>query len=161
MKQLILLRHGRAEPERSGSRDFDRSLSRTGAADVLSAARTMSEAGVKPGLALVSPARRTSETWAAIASGFTNCVVSEDARLYMASGPMIQQIAGSLGDQTAVIVVGHNPGLQQAALALARSAGDTEAAHSLSRGLPTGGGAVIYFDEGQTLASRVRLFGIS
>ena len=66
-RTLVLLRHAKAE--QVGPTDFERALSRRGLADGAAAGGWLAGLGVSPDLALVSAARRTVETWTAVADG--------------------------------------------------------------------------------------------
>ena len=65
MKRLLLLRHAKsAWPE--GVEDHDRPLGDRGRRDAPRMGAYMASAGLQPGFALVSSARRTQETWALV-----------------------------------------------------------------------------------------------
>ena len=82
MDRLILLRHGKAEPESVSGQDFDRILTERGRRDVALVCLALADAGLQPELALVSPAARTLETWAVAATIFPGAQAQETARLH-------------------------------------------------------------------------------
>src|SRR3712207_4288166 len=70
MQRLIVFRHAKAERTSPTGEDFDRPLAPSGREDALLVAPALAEAGFKPALARVSPARRTIQTWEAAAVAF-------------------------------------------------------------------------------------------
>lgn len=106
----------------------------------------MAHHALVPQHALVSPTRRTRETWAGIASALPGTVPTffED-RLYEATAEdilaVIRETQPSIGT---LLVIGHNPGLHEVARLLIAS-GDVAARERLNEGLPTSGLAVIDF----------------
>jgi phosphohistidine phosphatase len=120
MKHLILLRHASARP---GQNDRERPLSPQGANEALASARALralAARGFRPEQALVSPARRTRETFAGVRGALASLVgAAEDEALYLASAERLLGRLRQLPDATAhVLLVGHNPGLAELALQL-------------------------------------------
>lgn len=77
-------------------------------------AARLADLGFIPDVALVSPAARTRDTWAAVEPHFPNATVSFEADLYHADSGAVRQEAERAGAAVAtVVVVGHNPGLQE------------------------------------------------
>jgi len=145
MQRLILMRHGEAERPRMGLEDFDRALNAEGRAETAMVARALREAGWAPELVLVSAARRAVETWRAAASAaFPDPAVEEDRSLY---GAPAAHLAAAVRDAAAragtVMLVGHNPGIHQYAIHLARQSGASgDSARTLYERFPTGAAAV-------------------
>jgi phosphohistidine phosphatase len=144
--RLMIFRHAKAEKGAPGTRDRDRPLNPRGLKDAARMGAYMAHHALVPHHALISPAKRTRETWAGLVSALPGAVPTFfDDRLYDA-GPeqiltVIRETQASIG---ALIVVGHNPGLHSAARLLIAS-GDIEARERLNEGLPTSGLAVIDF----------------
>jgi phosphohistidine phosphatase len=97
----------------------------------------MRKAGLKPDLILCSDAKRARETWAELAETLRSAApVLFERGLYMASGKALlhrlQRLAGSVGS---VLVIGHNPGLEEVARMLADGTG--EALERLQQKFPT------------------------
>ena len=114
MDRLILFRHGTAEPDSASGEDFDRRLTARGARESAQVAETLAGLGIVPSLALVSPAARARETWAAAESAFPAAQMRLEPELYNADSGAVRLIADQAGRGSgAVIVVGHNPGLQE------------------------------------------------
>ena len=146
MDRLILLRHGKAEADAASGKDFDRALTDRGRRDVLLVAQALAQAGVRPDLVLVSPAARTTQTWAAMAELFPSARVEQAAALYdIAPDALLQLARNEAGGAGTVMVVGHNPGLGQLAAWLAQDAPAGPARIRIMEGFPTAAAAVIGF----------------
>jgi phosphohistidine phosphatase len=147
MRRLILMRHGEAERPAPGLEDFDRALDEDGRAESRRLGRALVKADLVPDLALVSASRRTLETWRAVAEALPPGIeVESDRRLYAASASQIAQAVAEAAPRAKVImVVGHNPGIHQYAIHLARQA---DVAHSpLYEKFATGSAAVFAMDK--------------
>jgi phosphohistidine phosphatase len=122
MDRLILMRHASAERRALSGEDFDRPLTGAGAADAAVVAQALAKDGLTPGVALVSGALRTVETWNAMREAFPKTRVKVMRELYNAS-PI--EVLDALEGTTAatVIVVGHNPGIHELAVGLLREGG--------------------------------------
>ena len=145
MRRLLLLRHSKTERPEPGERDRDRKLMPRGRADAPVIGADMARHRLVPDLVLVSPAQRTMETWALVGAAFGEAppVVKQD-RIYNASTETLADLIRETDDATALLVVGHNPGLHDLATELIGS-GDLEARESLNEKLPTSGLVVIDF----------------
>lgn len=99
-----------------------------------------------PGRALVSTARRTRETWDGIATALPSALpaVYEDRLYDAAPETILATIRETPSAIRTLIVIGHNPGMHEAARLLIAS-GDIEARERLNEGLPTSGLAIIDF----------------
>src|SRR5580658_6810616 len=82
MRRLILFRHAKAEPRGPGEDDFDRPLNERGREDAAIIGRALADQGHRPDLALVSPARRTTETWVNARDAFPAAAVELAPELY-------------------------------------------------------------------------------
>lgn len=121
MDRLILLRHGRAEAFAASGRDFDRRLEPRGEREVAAVTGRLADAGFTPDLVLLSPSARTRETWSAAKPRFPNARVDLRDELYTADAEGVLELAAAAGEQVGtVLVVGHNPGLQDLAAQLLR-----------------------------------------
>lgn len=148
MHRLILFRHGKAEAESASGDDFDRKLAPRGELESARMGGTLAELGLKPDVVLVSPAARARETWAAAEPHFLNARVSYDDELYHADSAAIRHAAEKAGKGVGtVMVVGHNPGLQELAVRLLQE-GSSPAplVHRAQRQFPTAAAAVFLFD---------------
>jgi phosphohistidine phosphatase len=131
MRRLILFRHAKAESRSPGGDDLDRALTVRGRHDAALVAFALARAGLTPNLALVSPALRARETWQCARDAFAGVETQVRDGLYNAAP---EEVEGELelgtdGAKT-VIVVGHNPSLQELSVNLLvsgdGSAGDIE-----------------------------------
>jgi phosphohistidine phosphatase len=119
MDRLILLRHGKAENESASGEDFDRRLAARGLRESAEIAENLVSLGLVPDLVLVSPSARTRETWAAAEAVFPRAEVRVEPELYHADPGTIRRVAkAAAGAGRSVMVVGHNPGLQELAVEL-------------------------------------------
>lgn len=114
MKTLLLLRHGKSSWDDPNLEDFDRPLNDRGVHDSEMMGKYAKKKKVKPDLVLSSPAtraRHTTELFAAAAK-LKNATVY-DERLYEASARRLLSIISAVDDENdAVLLVGHNPGLE-------------------------------------------------
>ena len=141
MPHLFVIRHAKTVDRTDVDDDFDRYLTERGHADAEATARVLAETGLLADRALVSPARRTRETWAHIASTLGDPPVENPMALYHASTDMLlRAITEAFEDgASSLAVVGHNPGIGGLAREMAARAG------TLSRwpdGFPTSSAAI-------------------
>ncbi len=143
MKTLIVMRHAKAAP---GNADHERALDARGRAEAVWAGEALRATKLQPDVALVSDARRTLETYEGLhrVLGPAGRVVIEP-ELYCASRNAILGLIRSAPDDAGcVLVVGHNPGLAEAARDLVATGPDHAIADLRAR-YPTAGIAVIDF----------------
>lgn len=141
MKRLILLRHAKTELWNEGVSDRDRKLVARGHKDAEAIGDELKARGWVPDAALVSTARRTRETWRHLHDFFPGCEATLSDALYLASVPTILDLVTLAAPKVStLLVVGHNPGMHEAALSILQKAGtsDDMAARKLSEKLPTG-----------------------
>jgi phosphohistidine phosphatase len=143
--RLMLLRHGKALKSEPGERDFDRRLAARGITDSEKLGAFLTRHRLVPDRVVVSPAARTSETWAQAA---LTCPKAPppvmEPRLYDAKAETILDIVKDIDGAKRVLIVGHNPGLHEVALLLIAT-GDVEIRERLQENLPTAGLVVIDF----------------
>jgi len=146
MLRLLLLRHAKAERLRPGERDHDRRLAERGRDEAAKVGAYMSKHGLLPDRALVSTAARTRETWDLAAAAMTQKLpVDFDERIYEASPQTLLQVVKETDRSVrALLMVGHNPGLQELA-ALLIGTSDVDTRQRLMEAFPTSGLAVIEF----------------
>lgn len=144
MSRLFLLRHAKAGWALPGMRDFDRPLDAEGTADAEATGLAMRAHGYIPELTLCSNAVRARQTLEGIAGTadtgrvlYFDDLYREDASGYLS----IIRKSGSVG---ALLVIGHNPMMEDLALALAPK-GDDDARATLHAGFPTSGLAILRF----------------
>jgi phosphohistidine phosphatase len=144
--RLMLLRHAKSEKAEPGMRDRERSLNARGRSDAPMIGAYLARHALAPDLVLVSTAQRTRETWERLASVLPVMPpVTYEDRLYNAGADAILTVAKETKPVVrALLMIGHNPGLHDAARSLIAS-GDVEARERLNEGLPTSGLVVIDF----------------
>ena len=109
---LVMLRHAKAERP-TGVADVDRPLTGRGHADAAAAGAWLAARGYRPDLVLCSPAKRTRQTWRAVAmawSGSADPDVRYEPDLYHGGvGEAIDLLRGVPETARTVLLVGHNP----------------------------------------------------
>ena len=144
MRELILLRHAHAESPAAGQDDRQRPLSAVGLDEARAAGEWLRTHDLRPDRVLCSPAERTRQTFAAL--GALDCAdVREEEAIYEASPGTLIALADAHGDARRLLLVGHNPGLEQLAALL--HSGQT----SDYRGMPPSGIAVLEFLAGAAI----------
>ena len=116
--------------------DFERPLNERGRAATALIADYIRAQGIAPNLILSSSARRARETVERI-FGSAVTVAFEDA-LYLASADRLLARLHAVEDASSVMMVGHNPGLANLAVAL-MGRGDKAVGEMMMTKYPTGG----------------------
>ena len=160
MDRLILFRHGKAEADSASGDDFDRRLAPRGVRESAAMGRSLADLGMCPDLVLASPSARTRETWAAAAEAFPSAEVVFDDDLYHADSGAVRAAAERAGrDRATVMVVGHNPGLQELAVRLLmEGSAPPSLVGRAQRQFPTAAAAVFLFDDNGRPAFDVLFF---
>ncbi|MFH1763598.1 MAG: histidine phosphatase family protein [Gemmatimonadota bacterium] len=146
---MLLLRHAKSSWDQPHLPDPLRPLTPRGRKAAPRMGVYMARNGLIPNRVLCSPARRAVETWEMVSTHLEDSVqveITED--LYDASPGGLLAILKQLPDEEdIVLLVGHNPTVEELASALAGS-GRTESLAELARKFPTGALAVIDFSGG-------------
>jgi phosphohistidine phosphatase len=121
MHTLYLLRHAKSSWSDPTVADEERPLARRGRRDAKRIAEYLVQLDIGPQLVLCSPAERARQTlervWAALGATST---VRLEAGLYAASAEaLLERIRLVPEGVASLMLIGHNPGLQDLALALA------------------------------------------
>ncbi len=150
LKRLGLLRHAKSEDELSSGYDFDRELSAKGRRAAEAMGRFIGTKVAPFERVLASPARRVQETLniALDAMGKAAPVDrTEDRRLYLATSDSIDEVVAELGGDVAnLLVVAHNPGLEDVVLDHVADDGQSPLRDIVAQKYPTGAFAVLEFD---------------
>ena len=114
MKTLLILRHAKSSWDDSALDDHERPLNARGEKDAPRIARFVHNERPAPELILSSDAVRAQVTAEAVA-GVTGGQLLLDPRLYHASPADILSVVQSVvqNDPATVMIVGHNPGLEE------------------------------------------------
>src|SRR3954464_7971536 len=120
-RTVILLRHGKSSWSDSTLADIDRPLPPRGKRAPRKLAKYIRRRSIRPALVLCSPALRTRQTFeAGEASLGKRCVGEGEPELYAASEQELLERLQALPESvSSVMLIGHNPGLQDLALLLA------------------------------------------
>jgi phosphohistidine phosphatase len=151
MKRLYILRHAKAAMGEPGQDDHARALTLRGVADAEAVARYLRKNGARPDRVLVSTSARTVQT-ADLVLRELELPPRADYRdgLYLAEpGKILGMLQAAPAKAEAVMVVGHNPGLEELAALLAREPvrrKERERRDVLEEKFPTAALAVLDFD---------------
>lgn len=121
MLQLLLLRHAKSSWDEPGLEDVQRPLNERGRKDAKSMGETMAELGLAPNLVLCSPAERTRQTWDLLRASLAKSppAIFEAALYDFGMGDGLQEtIAEQGGVATSMLVIGHNPSIENLAIRL-------------------------------------------
>ncbi|MFG3294781.1 SixA phosphatase family protein [Streptomyces sp. NPDC048179] len=143
LRRLVVLRHAKsAWPE--GVPDRLRPLAARGRRDAPAAGRALAESDCLPDLAVCSTAVRARQTWE-LASGQwgTPPPVRHDRRVYAADVPDLLEVVHEVpAEVETLLLVGHNPGLEELVLELAGDGLD-DTLEQVRRKFPTSAVAVL------------------
>ena len=153
MRRLMLLRHAKTENDAPSGRDLDRRLDNRGRHDAAEIGGWIGRHPPFPDSVLVSHAIRAHQTWEIAWEAMKDRVPRPQVELlpelYGADPSQLLQTIreASAADPRRLMLVGHNPGMHELALALAGS-GDAAGRKRLADNLPTSGLAVFDFEIG-------------
>ena len=124
-RRLVLLRHAKsAWPDLT---DHDRPLAGRGRGDAPAIGRWLRETGCVPDLVWCSTAERATQTWQLAAAELgADPPVSYEPRMYGATGGELANLVRQAPPRAkTLLLVGHNPGIQELAVTLSAADGDT------------------------------------
>jgi phosphohistidine phosphatase len=145
MKTLYLLRHAKAVPGDAEGDDRARPLAERGDRASRAVGQWLADRRATPALVLCSSTVRTRQTLALVLPALTPApqVLYEDG-LYLADARVLLARLREVGAGTAsLLLVGHNPGIQELAALLAEPT-TGRLARRLAEGMPTG--ALVAFE---------------
>jgi phosphohistidine phosphatase len=148
LKKLMLLRHAKAEFQ-AGVTDHERSLSSRGHADAPLIGRWMVEHDAVPDFILVSTALRTRQTctWVCKELGDKAPTPKLEDDLYAARPAEILALINHVPPTvTSLLVIAHNPGVQELAMRLSSVRSDERAVMDLATDYPSAGLTVMTYD---------------
>ena len=139
MKHLLLLRHAKSAWGDPSLADIDRPLAARGRKAAPQMGRELATRGWAPQTVLVSPARRARETWELVAAKLSEPPAAAFLReLYMASEEQLLATLRQTSRKTAtLLMIGHNPGLEELARRLADTQSEATALAHLNEKFPT------------------------
>lgn len=145
MRRLILLRHAKSDRP-SGVADLDRPLNTRGKRAAPQMGAYLAAEGLIPDAVVVSPARRTRETWDAVQGALKELEAQIVSSIYEAPETALLAVVRSTPDTTgSLLMIGHNPGLQDLAMRLAGS-GEKAGRRRLALEFPTAAVVVLDFE---------------
>jgi phosphohistidine phosphatase len=137
MHQLLLLRHAKSSWDDPKLADRDRPLNKRGRRAAAAMRQAMQDLGLSPDLILVSTARRTQETLAALEPWGDTPLIELLESLYLASArQLLDVLRGTNETVRSIMLIGHNPGMHELAVSLAGSR-ESEQTQRLRDGFPT------------------------
>jgi phosphohistidine phosphatase len=124
MKILTLLRHAKSGWDDPAVRDFDRPLNRRGRRAARAIGEAMRTRAMRFDHVLASPARRVVETIEEVARAYGRLSPDYEPRIYLASAQtLIELVRGEDDRNQRLLLVGHNPGMEDLTLLLAAKGG--------------------------------------
>jgi len=145
MRRLLLLRHAKADRHSAGG-DRERPLTSRGLEDARRVGAHLAARGLTPQLAVASHAKRARQTLEQALSAFPGHVAHlTEHTIYNATTEHLLEILRQSPDRVeTLLVVGHNPGFSELAVALAGT-GEAAELRRLSMKYPTAALAVLEF----------------
>lgn len=115
MKSLLLLRHAKSSWNHPGLPDHDRPLSGRGKRDAPRMGRLLREQGILPNLIVSSTAKRARKTANEVArqSGYSGEILLDDQFYHANVGQWMATVKNLADSYNRVMLVGHNPGLEE------------------------------------------------
>lgn len=158
MLTLILLRHAKSSWDIPGQDDFKRALAPRGRSAAPAMGRELKRLGYSPDFVLCSPAVRTRDTLALVLPYLDpppREVQFEDDLYLAPSGRLLERLRRLPADCRSVMLVGHNPSLQNLAVALSGT-GPPDKMRDLGAKFPTCALAILTFEQSdwRLIASR-------
>ena len=146
---LSLLRHAKSSRDDQSVSDHDRPLTQRGRQAAISMGREIARRGFQPQLVLCSPARRAQETWDLAAAQLSPAPAEQTvAELYdFGDGTALLDLIHTQGGAVrSLMLVGHNPSMENLADRLCASGG-SDLRNTMATKFPTAALAVISFDQ--------------
>lgn len=140
MKLLGLLRHAKSEWDDIGQRDFDRGLNDRGRRGARLIGEYIRAQDTHFDLFVASPAERVKQT---LVEGLPGAEVRYDRRVYLADAETLFEVLRESADADAVLLSGHNPGLQDLLFALIPPANENELFDEAAVKFPTAAYALL------------------
>jgi phosphohistidine phosphatase len=138
MHQLLLVRHAKSSWDDPKLVDRDRPLNKRGRRAAASMREAIVDLGLIPDMVLTSPALRVQQTLGALEPWDETPLVETIEALYLATANQMLDLLREVNETVrSVMLIGHNPGMQELAGALAASSVDSEIKRRLLAGFPT------------------------
>lgn len=141
MHQLLLLRHAKSDPGDLTQVDHARALNQQGRQQASTMRHAMRELGLAPDIVLVSSAVRALETAAGMEPWAGTPLIEVLESLHLAPVARLLGVLQNVAETAySVLVIAHNPGLHELAIALAGEQailGEDQPSRALTEGFPT------------------------
>ena len=147
MKRLGLLRHAKSDWDDMSLRDFDRGLNARGRKGAELMGAHIREQGGAWDLVVASPAERVKLTLES--SGLDIPIRFEEAAYLADSQTLMQLLSACADENAAVLMVGHNPGMQELALDLVSPENEDDLFNEVMTKYPTAAFAMLELDIGR------------
>jgi phosphohistidine phosphatase len=146
--KLLLLRHGKSSWDDPALADFDRPLAPRGRKAAERMGRELAARNWLPQLALVSPAVRTRDTWELVAAELSGSVSADfpDSLYDATAEDVLSEVQQTPKAVKTLLILGHNPGLEDLARQLAGDNSEAKALQQLREKFPTAALARFDFD---------------
>ncbi|MBM3596114.1 MAG: histidine phosphatase family protein [Alphaproteobacteria bacterium] len=148
MKKLGLFRHAKSDWNDARLRDFDRPLNKRGRKGAALMGMHIRDHGLRWNRIIASPAARVTQTIeiAGEAAGESPPVIW-DRRIYLASSATLMDLLREqVGDPESIIMVGHNPGLEDLIFDLVPDDGVSPLREVIEEKFPTAAFALLELD---------------
>lgn len=125
------MRHAKAEDAGRAATDFERTLTDRGRKDAKKMGAWLKKEDMVPGMIVTSPAARAVETALIVCreTGFDPDDLIRDKKIYDASlDELLEVVAAHVGDSERLLLVGHNPGLEELVSYLSRDEPEIDSA---------------------------------
>ena len=144
MKTIYLLRHAKSSWLDPELHDRDRPLSARGVRAIRALAGYLERERITPDLVLCSPARRARETLEAVRDAFPGAEALFDGDLYPGvPGRLVERVRALPRASRSVLIVGHNPALEDFAGLLLAAEGHDRSIKCMRWKYPTGALAIL------------------
>jgi phosphohistidine phosphatase len=146
--KLLLLRHGKSSWDDPALADFDRPLAPRGRKAAERMGRELAARNWLPQLALVSPAVRTRDPWELVAAALSGSVSADfpDSLYDATAEDVLSEVQQTPKAVKTLLILGHNPGLEDLARQLAGDNSEAKALQQLREKFPTAALARFDFD---------------
>ena len=145
MKTLALFRHAKSDWSDARARDFDRPLNARGIRGAEAMGRHIRDSGHAFDRIIASPAVRVAETIEVASRAYCRTFPIEwDRRIYLASSAtLIDLLREIAGDPAKLLMIGHNPGLEDLIFDLVPEDGSSPLRALVEQKFPTATFAVL------------------
>jgi phosphohistidine phosphatase len=125
VRRLLVLRHGKSAWDTGAPSDHERPLAKRGRKSSRAVGQALAAHALEPDVVLSSDAQRATETWAHVQEGLGSAAGGADVRivpeLYLGGLHELLLACEAVPEAArTTLVIGHNPGLEQAVSQLTR-----------------------------------------